>query len=288
MIKLVYTMNFRVGDGFMTEFIKKTLKGAGVGLFAPISLEKCTLTRKYKLERCGLSDISSLNAIMIAVPYLVKHEKRNISAYAAPKDYHAFFKGLFDAVIPLLEREYPDHRFVGFADDSPIDERSAAAMAGLGIIGDNGMLITEKYSSYVFLGEIITDLPIESAVGEIKRCEGCGKCKLACPMAESGQCLSALTQKKGVLSNEEQKTILKHGYAWGCDICQEVCPHTKRAIADGTIYTDIEFFKSEDLPFLTVRDIDDMSDGEFAARAYSWRGRQTIRRNLELFERDDS
>jgi len=270
------------------DLIKKLLKETGIELCAPISLKNCNITRQYKLERCDFSDISSLNAIMIAVPYLVKHEKRNISAYAAPKDYHAFFKGLFDAVIPLLEREYPDHRFVGFADDSPIDERSAAAMAGLGIIGDNGMLITEKYSSYVFLGEIITDLPIESAAGEIKRCEGCGKCKLACPMAESGQCLSALTQKKGLLSDEEKRTILKHGYAWGCDICQEVCPHTKRAIADGTIYTDIEFFKSEDLPFLTVRDIDNMSDGEFATRAYSWRGRRTIRRNLELFERDDS
>ena len=268
------------------DFIRKLLKEAGIELCAPISLKNCNITRQYKLERFGFSDISSLNAIMIAVPYLVKHEKRNVSAYAIPKDYHAFFKGLFDTVIPSLEKEYPEHKFAGFADDSPIDERSAAAMAGLGIVGDNGMLITEKYSSYVFLGGIITDLPIESVAGEIKRCEGCGKCKVACPMRKSGQCLSALTQKKGVLSDEEQKIILKHGYAWGCDICQEVCPHTKKAIANGTIYTDIEFFKNENFSFLTVRDIDNMSDEEFATRAYSWRGRQTIRRNLELFEQE--
>lgn len=272
----------------MTEFIEKALKGAGIELFAPISLEKCILTRKYKLERCGFSDISSLSAIMIAVPYLVKHERRNISAYAVPKDYHGFFKELFGRVIPVLEREYPDHRFAGFADDSPIDERSAAAMAGLGIVGDNGMLITEKYSSYVFLGEIITDLPMESVAGEIKRCEGCGKCKLACPMEQIGQCLSALTQKKGVLSPEEQQIILSHGYAWGCDICQEVCPHTKRAIADGTIYTNIEYFTNDNLPLLTLADIDSMTDLEFASRAYSWRGRETVKRNLELFESKDS
>ena len=268
----------------MTEFIKKLLWERGIELCAPISLENCNIVRKYKLERCGFSDVSALTAIMIAVPYFVKHEKRNISAYATPKDYHLFFKGLFDSVIPLLSREYPDHKFVGFADDSPIDERSAAAIAGLGIVGDNGMLITEKYSSYVFLGEIITDLPIESVAGEIERCEGCGKCKLACHMAVSGQCLSALTQKKGALSDDEEQIILAHGYAWGCDICQEVCPHTKKAISDGTIYTDIEFFKKDNIPFLTVADVDGMSDEKFGARAYSWRGRQTIRRNLELFE----
>ena len=268
----------------MTDFIKKTLIGAGIELFAPISLEKCTITRKYKLERCGFSDIASLSAVMIAVPYLVKHEKRNISAYAAPRDYHEFFKELFGRIIPLLECEYPDHKFAGFSDDSPIDERSAAAVAGLGIAGDNGMLITEKYSSYVFLGEIITDMPIESAVGEVKRCEGCGKCRLACPMVSTGQCLSALTQKKGVLSPEEQKIILSHGYAWGCDICQEVCPHTKRAIDDGTIYTDVEYFKRDNIPFLTLDKINSMDDLEFASRAYSWRGRETIRRNLELLE----
>ena len=272
----------------MTEFIRKLLMDEGIELCAAISLEKCTLTRKYKLDRCGFSDISGLNAIMIAAPYLVRHEKRNISSYAASRDYHGFFKELFERIIPLLKGEYPDHKVVGFADDSPIDERSAAAMSGLGIVGDNGMLITEKYSSYVFLGEIITDLPIKSVAQEIKRCEGCGQCKLACPMEEIGQCLSALTQKKGALSPEEQKVILSHECAWGCDICQEICPHTKKAISDGTAYTDVEYFKNENLPILTLAQIDSMSDSEFSTRAYSWRGRETIRRNLEILESTDT
>jgi len=268
----------------MTEYLKALLSERKIDLVSPVSLSESLITRGYKLDRCGFGKESPLTALMIAVPYLTPAENRNISAYAVPRDYHLFYKELFDDILPRLREKYPEYRFFGFADDSPIDERQAAAMAGLGILGDNGMLITEKYSSYIFLGEIITDYPVSCQSYPIKRCEGCGKCKRACPMSELGQCLSALTQKKGELDEYEKRAILKYGSAWGCDKCQEVCPHTQRAIERGTIYTAVDFFRQELVPTISTDILDGMSDTKFKERAYSWRGRHTIRRNAELFE----
>ena len=269
----------------MLNIIKNILLERGVELVAPVSLAHLKILRPYKLERAGFSKNEELTAIMLAVPYLTRQKGRNISAYAVPRDYHGFFKELFDSVIPELESVFPDNHFAGFADDSPINERDAAAISGLGIIGDNGMLITEKYSSYVFLGEIITNLSIPSEPNEIEHCRSCRICKTACPMDEIGVCLSALTQKKGELTEGEIEAIKKNGSAWGCDRCQEVCPHTLRAIKNETIYTNIDYFKQNTIPCITCEILDSMSDEEFAKRAYSWRKRETIRRNLEILKK---
>ena len=99
-----------------------------------------------------------------------------------------------------------------------------------------------------------------------------------------GECLSSLTQKKGDLTEQDKQAILKYGSAWGCDICQEVCPYTTAAISRGTIYTSIEFFKSDMIPYLTSNDVESMDDNTFKNRAYSWRGRAPIIRNLKILE----
>lgn len=272
----------------MFSAVRELLREKQIELVAPISLSDCRLTRKYLLEREGIEGGS---VFIFAVPYLSSAAvgaRRNISAYAAPPDYHAFFAELFKEMLPALRASFPDSRFVGFADHSPIDERHAAASAGLGILGDNGMLITEKYSSYVFLGEIITDANAECRSREPIRCEGCGACRAACPYSFSGVCLSSLTQKKGILSAEEAADIVKYGSAWGCDICQEVCPHTKRALSFGTALSQIPFFNENIIPHLTADTVSEMSDSEFARRAYSWRGRETIIRNLTLLQTSQS
>ena len=96
--------------------------------------------------------------------------------------------------------------------------------------------------------------------------------------------LSALTQKKGALTEAEYARLDAHPLVWGCDTCQLACPVTKAARAAGTLYSRIPFFNEAAIPHLTADRINAMSEAEFHARAYSWRGRAVILRNLALFE----
>ena len=270
----------------MLEFLSDYFLPRGIRLFAPIPLNACRVTKKYLLDREKI-DPSGGTAVMLAIPYFTRsaaNPGRNLSAYAVPRDYHLFFRELFEDLLPRLRAAFPDDQFAGFADHSPIDERDAAARAGLGRIGQNGMLITEPYSSYVFLGELITTHTIPCAPQQIRLCEGCGACRRACPMAEIGTCLSALTQKKGELTQQEADSIRRFGSVWGCDICGEVCPHTRKALQAGTVFSEIPFFQTDTIPHLTVDLLDGMTDKDFADRAFAWRGRSTVRRNLCLFE----
>ena len=268
------------------EELTKILFREGIELFAPLTLESCKITKKYLLERVG---IEKGTVIICAVPYLSKSAvgEHNISAYCSVKDYHRFFEGLFRGVCRELSEFFPDNKFAGFADHSPIDERDAALRAGIGMIGQNGMIITEKYSSYVFLGEIITDIEIECELKEPKYCIGCKKCVSACPKSELGECLSAITQKKGELTDKECSAMKKYNTAWGCDICQRICPYTEKAISSGSIFTNVEYFKSDVIPDLDTSILDSLDDKAFEERAFSWRGRKTVERNLKIINRKD-
>ena len=102
------------------------------------------------------------------------------------------------------------------------------------------------------------------------------------------KCLSSVTQKKGELTEDEITLIKKYGCAWGCDICQEVCPYTESAIKNNTIFTSIDFFKNDLTPSLHSHEIEAMSDEQFSKRAYSWRGKSVISRNLRIIEGKES
>ena len=153
--------------------------------------------------------------------------------------------------------------------------------------GDNGLFISPDLGSYLFIGGIYTDMPAEyfgefSPITDKRECIHCGACRRACPgdmTDKTGGCLSAITQKKGTLTAEEEALIKKSGSVWGCDVCQSVCPYNK-TLPD----TKIAFFRESRTPHLTVDILDKMSDGEFALRAYSWRKRGTVTRNARLIE----
>ena len=271
----------------MFEFVKSELEKFNIDSVSCLSLDECKISRSYLLEK---HQIESGSVIIFAVPYLTKTSfgERNISSYAVSRDYHLFFASLFDELLSKLKNNFPEHKFVAFTDHSPIDEINAAAKSGLGVIGKNHLLITEKYSSYIFLGEIITDAVLPSFATEIGSCLNCGKCMDLCPANIYGvECISAITQKKGELSEKEKEIIRATSCAWGCDKCQEICPHTIKAIKNETIFSRVEFFNENLTPNIKSTDIDEMSKGDFSSRAYSWRGKNTIKRNLEILERKE-
>ncbi|MBO4979234.1 MAG: epoxyqueuosine reductase [Clostridia bacterium] len=270
----------------MKKRISELLLAAGIDCFGFLPLEACSIQKPHLLERCG---VHCGSVALFAIPYYTRacDGARNLSSYAVGKDYHLYFKMLSEQILDVLRTEFPQNRFAAFADHSPIDERRAAALAGLGVIGKNGLLITEKYSSYVFLGEIITDAHLDALPRDISPCIGCGACHKVCPQktGECSDCLSSLTQRKGELSPSEESVIRKYNSAWGCDLCQEVCPYTVNAKKRGTLYTPLDFFSEETRTLLSTELLTQMDDEAFSKRAYSWRGREVISRNLALLEK---
>jgi epoxyqueuosine reductase len=232
------------------------------------------------------SGITPKSVIVYLLPYFVSHGE-NLSSYATSLDYHLFVDELNEKLIKILKERYPCNEFLGFGDRSPIDERHAGLISGLGIAGDNGLLINEKYGSYVFIADIVSDLECEalgeSSVYDIKHCESCGACRLACPTkilsGKGTDCLSAITQKKGTLTKEDADLMIKFNTVWGCDLCQSSCPHNKSPKV-----TPIEFFHRDRIIKLTKELLGSMSDSEFSRRAFAWRKRETVERNLSLFD----
>ena len=272
----------------MRKYIDELMLGEGIELTGAISLSDCTVTRDYLLKKAGIADGT---CIVFAIPYLSRSADtpaRNISAYAVSRDYHLFVKQLSERLLPRLSERFPDNRFAFFADHSPIDERDAAVKCGIGSFGDNRLIINKKYSSFFFIGELITDAHLEADSASDAVCIHCGACKRICPMNVDGSdCLSAVTQKKGQLSDDEENLIRKYKCAWGCDLCQDACPVTLAARKSGSVYTEIPFFTEDTTPSLTEKSVVAMSDAEFSRRAFSWRGRSVILRNLSLLEDEE-
>ena len=274
----------------MGVFMKEFFKCWGIEYFSLIPLKRCKILKQYLLDKNGFSEND--NAIIFLIPYRNENTPVNLTVYASVPDYHAFVDALGKSLDEYVGNKYPNGKFKIFADHSPIDEVHASCISGLGFIGDNGLLINEKYSSFVFLAECITtlsdkELGIEYApfVG-VKECLHCGACHKACPAGCIGEnrkpkseCLSAITQKKGELNDDEIKMMLENGSIWGCDVCQNVCPYTKNAS-----FTPIEFFKNDIITLLDKKALDSLSDEEFKKRPFSWRGRGVILRNIEIYE----
>lgn len=228
--------------------------------------------------------------ISIAFPYNPADKEtidNGFSVYTKRYDYHHVVKSYLAKICDYIEEL--GGKAMHFVDSNNLPERYLAYLAGVGFIGRNNMLITEKYGTYVFLGEIITNLHIECSdvrhhweISQYKECGDCNVCYKACPSKSitahkinPNICLSYITQKKELDDDEIQ---LLEGNVFGCDICQRVCRYNKPALPTNLKEFDTLEFMNQDVSVYAGMD-NKMFKEQISHASCGWRGKNVIKRN---------
>lgn len=270
--------------GKVKEIASQILSGKEAFPFGICSFEQILPCLECRAKQRIPQDAASV--LVCLFPYYTgEHKERNISRYAMVTDYHMIAGEYLKRFCEALQEVFPQNQFEPFTDNSPIREVSAAFHAGLGRRGKNGLILHPKYGSYVFIGEVVTDLVLQPDQplnpGE---CIGCGKCQKVCPqgaLRSDGsvcleRCRSHITQKKGELTDWEIGQIQDGGLIWGCDICNDVCPMNQEA----KVLTPVPEFLESAVAVLDAQ----IAERLLKTRAYNYRGKKTILRNIQLLE----
>jgi epoxyqueuosine reductase len=222
-------------------------------------------------------------------PQSKRGERRGIFCRASwGTDYHVVLRNKLKLLAEFIESKVPNARTQSMVDTGELVDRAVAERAGIGWSGKNCATITPEFGSYVYLGEMITNLPFEPDTPMEDRCGTCNKCVDVCPtgaLVQGGQlnaqrCIAFLTQTKGFLPDEFRSKIGNRLY--GCDTCQTVCPENKGKDFHfhEEMEPDPELVKPLLKPLLTIsnRDFKD----KFGHVSGSWRGKKPIQRNAIL------
>lgn len=184
------------------------------------------------------------SVICVALNYYTPHQHSEdpeigkISRYGWGRDYHKVMHKKLKAFAHWLEEQEQEEGILTryYVDTGPVPEKVLAQRAGLGWIGKNGNLITREYGSWVFLGEILTNLELTSDRSHAEHCGSCTRCLEACPtnaivepfVIDANRCIAYHTiENRDSELPESIKSNLK-GWVAGCDICQDVCPWNQR------------------------------------------------------------
>jgi epoxyqueuosine reductase len=234
------------------------------------------------------------SVVCVALNYYTPHQRRQgpeyakISRYAWGRDYHKVMHKKLKALALWLEVQGEGIIARYYADTGPIQDKVWAQQAGLGWIAKNGNVITREYGSWVFLGEILTNLDLIPDRPHTQHCGTCTRCMEACPtgaiaqpfVIDANRCIAYHTIENRTEQLPEAIASQMHGWVAGCDICQDVCPWNQR-FAKPTDVAEFQPYPGNIDPKLTeLAEISDQDwDRRFRASALRRIKPQMLRRN---------
>lgn len=191
--------------------------------------------------------------ICVALNYYTPHSRpegpqyAKIARYGWGRDYHRILHKRLKALATWLQSQDENIQVRYYADTGPIQDKFWAQQAGLGWIAKNGNLITRDYGSWVFLGEVLTNLDLEPDQPHTAHCGTCTRCMEACPtqairqpgVVDANRCIAYHTIENRNERIPETIAQKLNGWVAGCDICQDVCPWNLRFAQE----TDVEAFQ---------------------------------------------
>lgn len=237
--------------------------------------------------RMHLKNAKSVFVIGESYYYPEKNSEYKISNHARGMDYHIVMNKKVDSLINLLKEDY-EFNFYKQVDTGSLLEKEFAKKSGLGFIGKNSLLINENYGSYIFLALLVTDLDFGKFEKRPEKdfCKNCNLCVKACPSGailgdyslNARICHSYLTQTK-----EYDKNLSGIEYAYGCDICQKVCPKNKniKYSVEKDFEPKIYGFDKDFIEKLSNRAF----KKEYRDFSFSWVSKNTILRNIKILDR---
>jgi epoxyqueuosine reductase len=195
--------------------------------------------KRFEIHQC-MSNVRSL--ICVALNYYTSHQRPEgeeygkISRYGWGRDYHKVMHKKLKSLSQWLEVQDKDIQTRYYADTGPIQDKVWAQRAGIGWIAKNGNVITLKYGSWVFLGEILTNLSLKADFPHAEHCGTCTRCIEACPtsaitqpfVVDANRCIAYHTIENRAAQLPEAIASRLSGWVAGCDICQDVCPWNQR------------------------------------------------------------
>lgn len=190
-----------------------------------------------------------------------------ISKYAYGEDYHFVIKNKLKELLQFMQQEIGEVNGRAFVDSAPILDKAWAAKSGLGWVGKNSNLITQKVGSFYFIAELIVDLELEYDKPTTDHCGTCTACIDACPteaivapyVVDGSKCISYFTIELKENLPEDMKGKF-NDWMFGCDVCQDVCPWNKFA----TPHQEPLFQPKPELLNFTKRDWEELTKETFA------------------------
>lgn len=218
----------------------------------------------------------SRSVVVCAVSYLSPYGRgygsgcgTKVASYALNRDYHITIKGMLEQLASALKNSSPELRYRTFVDSAPLAEKSYARRAGLGWIGRQSLLVNPNFGSMMHLGELVIDAEVDEYDTEMEGvgCGSCRRCVEACPNGailenrtiDARRCISCRTIER----EADGDTTPLHGWIFGCDICQSVCPFNQHA----PLHRNPQFDPIITPEMLSAESLETMTEEEFCAIA---------------------